>query len=101
MSLKQKVEPYPQGSWYMEARVQPLGWARQPEESPAPSPDIHNSQGPVIGIGDHWGTVFREDHKGGTLKDVGTEEKNAMESIAPFCVWEQCASISCFAQCTR
>ena len=77
------------------------GLARQPEGSPTPSPDVHNSQVPMTGIGDHWGTVFREDHKEGTLKDVGTEKKNTMESIARFCVYEQCANISCFAQCTR
>lgn len=38
--------------------------------------------------GDYSGSISKEDHKGGNLKGVGTEEKSDMKSTAHFCAQE-------------
>lgn len=63
-----------------------LGWVVQPQGDPLPPP-VHTVQWVLMtGFQVHLWSISREDHKGGTLKDVGTEEKNDMKLTGQFSV---------------
>lgn len=56
-----------------------LGWMIQPPGVPPPPPVHRVQQVLMTGFRDRLWSISREDHIGGTLKDVGTEERNDMK----------------------